>query len=104
VRQIIYFLVVLGLAVVIGLFLAHVPAFVLLEVGRFSVAVPLWLLLIFLFILAVVLMLLRRIVRRVLIVPQKLKNNLEILRQRQKMRKKIDAIEAGIKRVAKAQP
>ena len=95
-RQIIYFLVVLGLAVVIGLFLAHV--------GRFSVAVPLWLLLIFLFILAVVLMLLRRIVRRVLIVPQKLKNNLEILRQRQKMRKKIDAIEAGIKRVAKAQP
>ena len=99
----IYFLMVLGLAVVIGLFLAHVPAFVLLELGHFSVAVPLWLLLVFLLILGVLLMMVRRILRRVLIVPQKLQSNIEILRQRQKMRKKIDAIEAGIKRAAKAQ-
>ena len=90
-RQIIYFLGVLGLAVVIGLFLAHVPAFVLLEVGRFSLAVPLWLLLVFLLIVGVILMMMRRMVRRVLILPQKLQTNLEVLRQRQKMRKKITA-------------
>ena len=102
-RQIIYFLVVLGLAVVIGLFLAHVPAFILLEVGRFSIAVPIWLLFILLLIFAVILMVIRRILLRIVVVPQKLQSNLEVMRQRQKMRKKIEEIEMGIKRATKAQ-
>ena len=102
-RQVIYCLFVLGLAVVIGLFLAHVPAFVLLEVGRFSIAVPIWLLLIFILVLSVVVMIVRRIVRRVLIVPQKLRGNVAIMRQRQKVRRKIEEIEVGIKRASKAQ-
>ncbi len=101
-RQIVYGLLVLGLAVVLGLFLAHVPAFILLEVGTLSVAVPLWLLLVVILMLSVVVMLIRRLVRRILIVPQKLRNNLEVMRQRQKLRKKIDQIEGDIKRASKA--
>ncbi len=102
-RQIIFYLFVLGLAVVLGLFLAHVPSFFLIEVGRFSIAVPIWLFLVFVLLLSVIIMIVRRIVRRVLIVPQKLSHNLERMRQRQKVRKKIEAIEVGIKRASKKQ-
>ncbi len=102
-RQGVYFLFVLGLSVLIGLFLAHVPAFMLLEIGRFSIAVPLWLLFIFVLMISGLLLIMRRIVRRVVIVPQKLRSNLELLRQRQKVRRKIEQIELGIKRASKAQ-
>ncbi len=101
-REIIYFLGALGVAVICGLFLAHVPAFVLVEVGHFSIAVPIWLLVIFVLVLSVVWMILRQVIRRILIVPQALHQQLDIMRQRQKVRKKIEAIEVGIKRASRA--
>ncbi len=97
-RQIILSLLVLGLAVVIGLFLAHVPALVLLEVGAFSVAVPLWFLVLCLLLVLLLLRVVQRITRQISRVPIKWREQLESLRQQQKMRQQMQEIEKGIQR------
>lgn len=97
-RQSIFYLLILTLAVIIGLCIAHVPAFVLLQVASTSFAMPLWLLFVVVILLIFLFVLIRKIVRQALILPKKLRDNLEVLQQRHSLRKKIKQIEAGIKR------
>ncbi len=97
-KQTIFYVLMLALAVIIGLFIAHVPAFVLLQIASTSFAMPLWLLFVVVILALSVFVIIRKIVRRALILPQKLRNNLEVMQQRHTLRKQIKQIEAGIER------
>ena len=97
-RRTLLYLLVLALAIIFGLFIAHVPAFLLVQVGTFSVAMPLWVLFSLVFILTYLYVLIRRIMRRALIIPKKLRDNVAVMQQRQNVRKKIKKIEADIER------
>ncbi len=98
-KQAIIFLLVLILAILLGLFIAHVPAFLLLQIGSTSIAAPLWLLTVVLFVLVSLYVLTRKVVRRVWMIPKKLRDNLAVMHQRQSMRKKIQQVKANIERV-----
>lgn len=97
-KHTIFYVLMLALAVIIGLFIAHVPAFVLLQIASTSFAMPLWLLFVVVLLGVIVFVIIRKIVRRALILPQKLRNNLEVMQQRHALRKKIKQIEVGIER------
>jgi uncharacterized protein HemY len=97
-KQTIFYLLILVLAVIIGLFIAHVPAFILLQVASTSFAMPLWLLFVIVMLLTFLFVMIRKIIRHALILPKKLRNNLEVLQQRRSLRKKIKQIEGSIKR------
>lgn len=98
-KSTLYYLFILALSIIGGLFIAHLPAFILVQVGAFSVAMPLWVLFSGLLLCIYLYCLLRRWFTRVLMIPKKWRDNLKVMQQRQAMRQKIQEIEAGIKHI-----
>lgn len=95
-RKVLFYLVILIIAVFIGLAIAQVPSFVLFQIKDISIAMPLWLFTLLVILLIYLAFLLQKINKSLFIIPQKLKGNLaqmqkrrDVKRQMRKIRKKI---------------
>jgi len=97
-RKILFYLGLLILAVFIGLLIIHVPSFVLFQIKNLSIVLPLWLFILILVLLLYVILVLRKIIRSLFLLPNKLKSNLEQLQQRQNVRRQLRKIKKQIER------
>ena len=96
-KTLLYLSLLIG-AIFLGLFIIQVPSFVLFQIKDLSIALPLWLFILIFTVFIYALFIVRKIMRSLFILPQKLKTNLAKMQQRQNVRKQLKKIKKQIER------
>lgn len=95
-RKILFYLLILIVAVFIGLAIVQAPSFVLFQFKGVSVALPLWLFVLLVIVLIYLTLMVRKICRALFIAPQRLKSNLTQMQQRREVKRQMRDIRKKI--------
>jgi uncharacterized protein HemY len=97
-RKLLFYLVLLILAVFIGLAIVQAPSFVLFQFKSVSIALPIWLFMLLIILLIYLSFVIRKICRILFIAPQKFKSNLDQMQQRREVKRQMREIRKKIER------